>query len=50
MIFTLILSQIGGILVRKTTVDRNRFGYASLYYGIATCITLVSMVFYFIYR
>ena len=50
MTFALILSQIGGIFIRKTTIDKNRFGYASFYYGIATFITVVSMTFYFIYR
>lgn len=50
MTFALILSQIGGILVRKTTINRNRFGYASFYYGLTTFITMVSMVFYLIYR
>ncbi len=50
MTFALILSQIGGIFIRKTTGDRNRFGYASFYYGIATLITVVSMTFYMIYR
>lgn len=50
MTFALILSQIGGILIRKTTINRNRFGYASFYYGLTTCITMVSMVFYLIYR
>jgi hypothetical protein len=50
MTFALILSQIGGIFIRKTTIDKNRFAYASYYYGIATFITLISMIFYFIYR
>ena len=50
MTFALILSQIGGIFIRKTTVDKNRFAYASFYYGVATLITLVSVTFYFIYR
>lgn len=50
MTFALILSQIGGIFIRKTTGDRNRFGYAAFYYGIATLITVVSMTFYLIYR
>jgi hypothetical protein len=50
MTFALILSQIGGIFVRKTTMDRNRFGYASFYYGLATCITIISMVFYLVNR
>lgn len=50
MTFALILSQIGGIFIRKTTIDRNRFAYASFYYGIATLITVVSVTFYFIYR
>jgi hypothetical protein len=50
MTFALILSQIGGILVRKTTINRNRFGYASFYYGLTTLITMVSMVFYLVYR
>jgi hypothetical protein len=50
MTFALILAQIGGIFIRKTTVDRNRFVYASFYYGIATLITIVSLAFYLIYR
>ena len=50
MTFALMLSQIGGILIRKTTVNRNRFGYASFYYGLTTSITLISLVFYLIYR
>jgi hypothetical protein len=50
MTFALILAQIGGIFIRKTTVDRNRFAYASFYYGVATLITIISMAFYFIYR
>lgn len=50
MTFALILSQIGRIFVRKSTNDRSRFGYAAFYYGIATTITLVSLIFYFIYR
>jgi hypothetical protein len=50
MTFALILSQIGGIFIRKSTTDRNRFGYAAFYYGIATLITMVSVTFYFIYR
>ncbi len=50
MTFALILAQIGGIFIRKTTIDRNRFAYASFYYGIATFITIVSVIFYFIYR
>lgn len=50
MTFALILSQIGGIFIRKTTVDKSRFAYASFYYGISTLITMLSMIFYFIYR
>ncbi|MDP3003778.1 MAG: hypothetical protein Q8N38_11690 [Bacteroidales bacterium] len=50
MTFALILSQIGGIFIRKTTIDKNRFAYASFYYGVATLITIVSVTFYFIYR
>ena len=50
MTFALILAQIGGIFVRRTTTDKNRFAYSSFYYGIATLITIVSMTFYFIYR
>ncbi len=50
MTFALILAQIGGIFIRKTTVDKNRFAYASFYYGVATLITVVSVTFYFIYR
>lgn len=50
MTFALILSQIGRIFVRKSTNDRSRFGYSAFYYGIATFITIVSVIFYFIYR
>ncbi|MEX0988671.1 MAG: hypothetical protein WD052_14430 [Bacteroidales bacterium] len=50
MIFALILAQIGGIFIRKTTSDKYKFAYASFYYGTATLITIVSMTFYFIYR
>ena len=50
MTFALILAQIGGIFVRRTTTDKNRFAYSLFYYGIATLITIVSMTFYFIYR
>ena len=50
MTFALILSQIGGIFIRKATVDKSRFAYASFYYGISTIITMLSMIFYFIYR
>ena len=50
MTFALILSQIGGVFIRKTTIDKARFGYTSFYYGIATFITIMSMTFYFIYR
>ena len=50
MTFALILSQIGGIFIRKTVLDKSRFTYASFYYGIATLITMLSMIFYFIYR
>jgi hypothetical protein len=50
MTFALILSQIGKIFVRKSTNDRNRFGYSAFYYGTATFITIVSVIFYFIYR
>lgn len=50
MTFALILAQIGGIFIRKTTIDKNRFAYASFYYGIATLITIISMTFYFLYR
>ena len=50
MTFALILSQIGGIFIHKTTIDKNRFAYASFYYGVATLITIVSVTFYFIYR
>lgn len=50
MTFALILAQIGGIFIRKTTIDKNRFAYASFYYGIATLITIISVTFYFIYR
>ncbi|MDO9580419.1 MAG: hypothetical protein Q7J06_07605 [Bacteroidales bacterium] len=50
MTFALILAQIGGIFIRKTTIDKSRFAYASFYYGIATLITIISMTFYFIYR
>ena len=50
MTFALILAQIGVIFIRKTFIDRNRFAYASFYYGIATLITIISMTFYFIYR
>jgi hypothetical protein len=50
MTFALILSQIGRIFIRKTTNDKNRFAYASFYYGIATLITVISMTFYFIYK
>ena len=50
MTFALILAQIGGVLIRRTSSDKNRFAYASFYYGIATFITIVSMTFYFIYR
>lgn len=50
MTFALILSQIGGIFIRKTTVNKSRFAYASFYYGISTLITMLSMIFYFIYR
>ena len=50
MTFALILSQIGGTFIRKTLVDKSRFAYASFYYGISTLITMLSMIFYFIYR
>ena len=50
MTFALILAQIGGIFIRKTTSHKNRFAYASFYYGIATFITIISVTFYFIYR
>lgn len=50
MTFALILSQIGGVFIRKTTIDKARFGYTAFYYGIATLITIMSMTFYFIYR
>lgn len=50
MTFALILSQIGRVFIRKTTIDRSRFAYASFYYGIATFITIISVTFYFIYR
>lgn len=50
MTFALIMAQIGGIFISKTTIDKNRFAYASFYYGIATLITIISMTFYFIYR
>lgn len=50
MTFALVLAQIGGIFIRKTTSDKNRFAYASFYYGIATFITIISVTFYFIYR
>ncbi len=50
MTFALILSQIGRIFVRKSMNDRSRFGYSAFYYGIATFITFVSVIFYFIYR
>lgn len=50
MTFALILSQIGRILIRKTTLDKSRYAYASFYYGTATFITIVSVIFYFIYR
>lgn len=50
MTFALILSQIGGIFIRKAALDKSRFAYASFYYGIATFITMLSMIFYFIYR
>lgn len=50
MTFALILSQIGRILIRKTLSDKSRFGYASFYYGTATFITIISVMFYFIYR
>jgi hypothetical protein len=50
MTFALILSQIGRIFILRTTIDRNKFAYASFYYGMTTCITFISMVFYFIYR
>ena len=50
MTFALVLAQIGGIFIRKTTSHKNRFAYASFYYGIATFITIISVTFYFIYR
>ncbi len=50
MTFALILAQIGGIFIRKTTIDKNRFVYSTFYYGVSTVITIVSMTFYFIYR
>ena len=50
MTFALILSQIGWIFIQKTKIDKSRFAYASFYYGIATIITMLSMIFYFIYR
>lgn len=50
MTFALILSQIGGVFIRKTNIDKNRFAYATFYYGTATLITIVSMAFYLIYR
>ncbi len=50
MTFALILAQIGAVFIRKTTIDKARFGYTSFYYGIATLITIISMAFYFIYR
>jgi len=50
MTFALFLAQIGGIFISKTTIDKNRFAYASFYYGIATFITVISVTFYFIYR
>ncbi len=50
MTFALILAQIGGIFIRKSKTDKSRFGYAGFYYGSATAITLISMLFYFIYR
>jgi hypothetical protein len=49
MTFALILAQIGGVLIKRTSIDKNKFGYASFYYGIATLITIASMTFYFIY-
>jgi hypothetical protein len=50
MTFALILAQIGGVFIRKTTIDKARFGYTFFYYGIATLITVISMTFYFLYR
>jgi hypothetical protein len=50
MTFALILSQIGRTFIRKATLDKSRFSFASFYYGIATFITLLSIIFYFIYK
>jgi len=50
MTFALIFSQIGHLFFRKSISDRNRFAYSAFYNGVATLITIVSMLFYFIYR
>jgi hypothetical protein len=50
MTFALVLSQIGGIFIRKTTNNKSRFMYSTFYYGVATLITIISVGFYLIYR
>jgi nitrogen fixation/metabolism regulation signal transduction histidine kinase len=50
MTFAVILAQIGQIFIQKSISDKNRFAYSAFYNGIATMITLFSMLFYFIYR
>jgi hypothetical protein len=50
MIFALMLSQIGKIFTSKSISDREKYKYASFYYGIATLIIYMSMSVYLYHK
>ncbi len=50
MLFAVILAQIGKVFTTKLKTSRSKYRYALLYYGMATLITLTSMVFYMLYK
>jgi hypothetical protein len=50
MMFALFLVQIGKIFTSKLTLDRDKFRYASVYYGVSTLLILVSTGIYMLSR
>jgi len=46
MAFVTILSQIGRILAKSTSISKKKFKYAFLYYGTSTALTVGSVGWY----
>lgn len=50
MIFALLIAQIGKLFTMKAINSQQKFKYALFYYGTASCVVLISMIFYMYHK